>query len=88
MRMLCNFWEATRGVATLKMDNLNLSYNQWIAGDVNNDTEVDLADAIIALRVLTGINIQDVYTEADVSGDDRIGLEEAIYALQTVVGMK
>lgn len=80
---LYNFWEATRGLATLEMDNLNSSLldAQWIQGDVNNDKVVDLVDAIISLRALAGIAITDVYVETDVNNDQKIGLEEVVYAL-------
>ena len=54
-------------------------------GDVNGDCVVDLADAILALKIATGKNdvagnILTVY--ADVNGDERIGMEEVIYILK------
>ncbi len=52
-----------------------------LPGDVNNDRSVDLADAISALKVLTGSQTGAV-KEADVNGDDVIGMEEAVYILQ------
>lgn len=52
-----------------------------LPGDVNNDRSVDLADAISALKVLTG-NQTGAMKEADVNGDDVIGMEEAVYILR------
>ncbi|SHI02153.1 Ig-like domain-containing protein [Desulfofustis glycolicus] len=52
-----------------------------IPGDVNNDGSVDLADAISALKVLTG-NQTGAVKEADINGDGAIGMEEAVYILQ------
>lgn len=52
-------------------------------GDVNGDGKIDLQDAILALRTLTGIS-QTVCKGADVNNDNRIGLEETIYVLQRV----
>lgn len=50
----------------------------------------DLADAVIALRVLTGLGADGLRTDyqenaahIDVNGDARVGLAEAIYALST-----
>jgi hypothetical protein len=56
-----------------------------IPGDCNGDGDVNLADAILALQILAGIEpISTCNTEADVNADAKIGLEEVIYILQTV----
>ena len=53
-------------------------------GDVNGDGEVDLLDAILALRVVANLQEElSLHLSGDVNGDGRIGVEEAIYALQT-----
>ncbi|MDA3833613.1 MAG: dockerin type I repeat-containing protein [Spirochaetales bacterium] len=57
-------------------------------GDINYDKEVDLADAILALQVMAGMNPAGVYAGADVNGDGKIGLAEVIYALQCVAGLR
>jgi len=59
-------------------------------GDVNSDSNVNLADAILVLQVLCGVDTGDdtVKIDADVNGDGKLGLEEAIYALQIVSGVK
>ena len=61
----------------------------WTVGDINDDKQVDLTDAVLALQVIIGILPQQtVYIKADVNGDAKIGLEEAIYILQTVAEMR
>jgi hypothetical protein len=63
-------------------------------GDINNDGAVDLADAILAIKVLAGIDTSglirdhDAASGTDVDGDDQIGLEEVIYILQSVAGAR
>jgi len=57
-------------------------------GDVNGDGKVDLADAILALQVLAGLNPPDVNIGADVNNDGKIGLEEVIYILQKVAELR
>lgn len=60
-----------------------------VKGDLNNDGKVDLADAILAARVLSGmIPVGAVSMEADTDGDFKIGLPEAIYILQKVAGIR
>ncbi|MFW5639868.1 MAG: dockerin type I domain-containing protein, partial [Thermodesulfobacteriota bacterium] len=58
------------------------------AGDVNNNGTVDLTDAILALKVLSGMSPTGVDSRADVNNDDRIGLPEVIYILQYVAEMR
>jgi len=58
-----------------------------IMGDIDNNNAVDLADAIMALRVLAGITDLKVVI-ADVNGDNRIGLEEVVYILQKAAGLR
>lgn len=57
-----------------------------LPGDVTNDNEVDLRDAIVALQVVSNKQGNSVYVTGDVNGDAEIGTEEAIYALQCVAG--
>ncbi len=57
-------------------------------GDVNGDGRIDLADAILALQVLAGLNPDGIHLSADVDGDGKIGLAEAIYILQDVAGLR
>lgn len=67
--------------------NLNFSLSAK-KGDINRDRNVDIADLIIALRSLVGLEttglIRDDYVAsgADVNGDNKVGMQEAIYILQ------
>jgi hypothetical protein len=59
-------------------------------GDINGDDIVDLADAIIVLKALSGADTSGMVRQqyetsgADVNGDSTVGPEEAIYVLQAV----
>jgi len=57
-----------------------------VPGDINGDTVVGLDDAILGLKILAGINTDDVVVDmnADVNGDTRIGIEEVIFILKEV----
>lgn len=56
-------------------------------GDVNNDDAVDLTDAIIALKILSGIQVRipldlrSDYEAADVNGNKKVDLSEVLYIL-------
>jgi len=57
-------------------------------GDLNGGG-VDLADAILALRILAGIPVTEaINLNADVNGDKKIGMEEVIFILQKVSGLR
>jgi hypothetical protein len=67
----------------------------WVVaqGDIDRNDFVDLADAIIGLQVLSGMNptaVGEDYTSsnADVNGDGKVGLEEVVYILQEVAGVR
>ncbi len=63
-------------------------------GDINGDNIKDLVDAILALKVLAGMDtagqIRLDYTTSgtDVNEDGKIGLEEVIYILQRIAGLR
>jgi hypothetical protein len=60
-----------------------------ILGDVNGDGLVDLADAIVVLKVMAQIDQGDaVHVTGDVNGDGKIGLAEASYAFQKAAGLR
>jgi len=64
-----------------------------VTGDLNNDGEANLTDAILALKVLSGIDTRglirpDYDEKVDADGDDRIGLSEAIYGLQVAAELR
>jgi len=56
-----------------------------LTGDVNNDNQIDLVDAILPLQVISGAETaEQVSLTGDVNNDGQIGLAEAIYALRTI----
>jgi len=60
-----------------------------ISGDVNGDGLVNLADAIVVLKVMAKIGqAEAVHTTGDVNGDGKIGLAEAAYAVQKAAGLR
>jgi hypothetical protein len=59
-----------------------------IAGDLNTDGFVDLADAVIALKIVAGMETTEGYAAADTNGDSRIGIEEVVYILQKAAGLR
>lgn len=79
----------------LNEDN-NCTANNWpaiVIGDLNYDGTVNLADAILALKVVVGMNPAEIRSDyatsgVDVNGDGRIGLAEVIYILQYVAGLR
>ncbi len=58
-----------------------------LKGDINDDGQVDLTDAILALQVVMGIvPSATIEKHADVNGDGRIGIQEALYILRDLSG--
>lgn len=53
-----------------------------LAGDMNGDGVVELADAILAFRVLLDLPAPYVNRTADLDADAKIGMAEALYVLQ------
>jgi hypothetical protein len=69
---------------------IDLSELDLRKGDINKDKFVDLADAIIALQILSR---QQTYAmpiaqNADVNRDGRLGAADAIYILQIAAGLR
>ena len=57
-----------------------------VPGDVNGDSRVDLADAILCLQILSGLAPANINPAADITRDGKIGMEEVIYAIQKEAG--
>jgi len=62
-------------------------------GDISGDNQVNLADVISGLQILSGITPSQIRCDyvtsgADVNGDSRVGLQEVIYILQGVAGLR
>ncbi|MDM8522657.1 hypothetical protein QUF80_04725 [Desulfococcaceae bacterium HSG8] len=58
------------------------------AAFIDDNETTELKDAILALKVLVGMNPSEIRTDTDVNEDEKIGMEEVIYALQIVADMK
>ncbi|MEE4356361.1 MAG: chitobiase/beta-hexosaminidase C-terminal domain-containing protein [Desulfococcaceae bacterium] len=62
-------------------------------GDINGDMNLNLADAILALKVTVGADSSGMIVPdypnsgADANGDSRIGMEDAVYILRKVAGL-
>jgi hypothetical protein len=57
-------------------------------GDVNGDGRVDLADAVVTLKTVVGLEAPtEIPNESDVNGDGEIGLQEAFFILQKTAGL-
>ena len=60
-----------------------------LPGDVDSNQAVNMADAILALRILAGMNSGiTVNMGGDVNGDGRIGFAEALYVIQFEAGLR
>ena len=60
-----------------------------IPGDMDGNGRVDLADAVMALRIVAGVSATPSPSPtASLAGNGKIGLAEAIYALQRAAGAR
>lgn len=59
-----------------------------LLGDITGDGNVDLEDAVTALKIVADIAVPEVRLGGDVNRDRRIGTTEAIYILQAVGEMR
>ncbi|MCP4395566.1 MAG: hypothetical protein GY804_15060, partial [Alphaproteobacteria bacterium] len=65
---------------------IDLSSETPIAGDINQDRQIDLTDAILAIKIVAGIEPDTVINRtADINGDGKTGLEEAFYVLRKLL---
>jgi hypothetical protein len=77
-----NFQEYNAGTNPNDKDSFPSTSQSVVKGDIDGDGKVTLADAIIALQVLLGMDPAGVQIESDVNGDNKIGMEEVVYILQ------
>ena len=64
-----------------------------IKGDINNDRQVDLRDALLYLMVTSGANpagVRSDYTlsQTDPDGDGKIGIQDMIFVFQKISGLR
>lgn len=59
-------------------------------GDYNTDGSVDIADAILAMKVFSGVRPTPAPDTrcTDVVGDNRVGVDDVIYILQRTAGVR
>ncbi len=62
-------------------------------GDINDDGNTDLADALLALQVQAGVEPSGIRPDypssgADIDGDKRIGIQEVVYILGRIAGVR
>ena len=63
----------------------SLSASAQTPGDINQDDEIDLSDAVMAMQILANVKPSPaVSVQADVDQDGRIGLEEPVFILQWI----
>lgn len=58
-----------------------------LKGDINGDNKVNLADAILGLKVCISLNSEGVNLGGDVNSDGKIGLEDLLYILRKIIGI-
>jgi len=81
-------------VTTENHTSLNFTIDIVKKGDINGDGKTDMADAIICLKVVSGLDssglIRPTYstTDADVNRDNKIGMEEVVNILQNISGLR
>ncbi|MCP4346072.1 MAG: hypothetical protein GY795_11180 [Desulfobacterales bacterium] len=84
--VIVGFWSANPYIYTLPQ-----TVGLYEKGDINRDSETDLTDAVIALKVTAGLNVDDIIptgysmSDTDVNGDNRIGMEEVLYIMKKIM---
>lgn len=68
-------------------------YNPFLKGDIDGNRVVNLADAILALQVVSGMQPAGIRTDyatsgTDVNGDGKVGVAEVIHILQVLSGLR
>ncbi len=73
----------------LSMDfDKNVTATFAVMGDVNDSGTVDLADAIITLKLCAAVATTETIVKAAVNNDAQLGLEEGIYILQKIAALR
>jgi parallel beta-helix repeat protein len=67
--------------------DMTISAHFVLLGDVDDSGSVNLADAMAALKGLSG-DTSTIHRGADLNSDGKIGLAEALYALQKAAGLR
>lgn len=67
---------------------ITLINNQFIAGDINGDGVVNLADAVSVLQTISSLESTIVANFSCIKNDGKIALEDAVFILQKITGMR
>jgi len=59
-----------------------------VKGDLNGDGNVTLADAVMALKIVDGMDAPGVTLDGDVNNDGRIGMADGAYIIQYLAGLR
>ncbi len=74
----------TEGVYSLPGQTRVIQKEGIRKGDVNEDGDVNLKDAVTALKIAAGYSNHTASVAADVNENNKIGMEEVVYILQEV----
>lgn len=60
------------------------------AGDINGDGAVNMVDAVLALQLLSGMNMtgKTIYRQADADGTGKLDISDLIFILQKAAGLR
>ncbi len=85
-RVLYRRFSGGERVGQVLPDPLNVTLSPTTLGDINCDDHITLADAIIVLKTIAGMDTSEhILTSAfDMNGDERMGTTEAICILQKI----
>jgi hypothetical protein len=76
-------------ISCIETDTASYRQQPMLPGDLDGDLDVDLADAILASRVLVNIEAPGtLYLTGDVNGDRRMGLEDIVFILQSTAELR
>ncbi|MBN1382647.1 MAG: C10 family peptidase [Deltaproteobacteria bacterium] len=77
--------ETIAGILGIDLSGLNR-----LAGDVNEDGSIDLADAITVLKIISRqpLGTSDIFSRADVNHDGALGVADLIYIFQYMAGLR
>jgi len=59
-----------------------------IKGDVDDNSVVNLADAVLTLRIIAGIDPVEINIDADINADWKIGMEELLFIFQDISNLR
>ena len=79
--------DASQASVSLAAFNLEV-VNVVIPGDIDDNKEINLKDALLACKICSGISVDStVYKEADINGDGKIGIAEILYILRILAAL-